>query len=344
VDEELLAALAPVVGVRRLAYAEPPVRLGGGFYTENHAFQLAEVDWPWSAPLVVRIFPLHAPPDLAPREATVQTALVEQGYPAARVLWFHDDARLSGRQYLIMERLPGHPFLGDLGLTAIAGSAWRLLTRLPSVTASLHARLHRVDPTPVVARLSGTPAGLDRWFSHLEARVAEGADGLHEGLGWLIDHRPPPPAQPSLCHGDLWGANILVDGREVTGVLDWTLATVADPALDIGFTTMSLELAPIDASPRVQRAVASLGRGMARRYRRAYEHENPVDLSDRPYYEALRCAIEFAEVIAYRRAISEGDPGDRRRPTWDSIPDQMIEYFRARTGVSLALLPAGPAG
>jgi aminoglycoside phosphotransferase (APT) family kinase protein len=42
--------------------------------------------------------------------------------------------------------------------------------------------------------------------------------------------------EPVVTHGDLWWANFLVDesGSRLTGVLDWELASIADPARDFG--------------------------------------------------------------------------------------------------------------
>lgn len=45
-----------------------------------------------------------------------------------------------------------------------------------------------------------------------------------------------PPAAPKLltfCHNDLGAEHLLVDGTAVTGVIDWTDAAVADPAVDL---------------------------------------------------------------------------------------------------------------
>jgi aminoglycoside phosphotransferase (APT) family kinase protein len=42
--------------------------------------------------------------------------------------------------------------------------------------------------------------------------------------------------EPHVTHGDLWWENVLVDesGSRITGVLDWELAAIADPARDFG--------------------------------------------------------------------------------------------------------------
>ena len=84
-------------------------------------------------------------------------------------------------------------------------------------------------------------------------------DGLAGGLEWLVERRPKEASRRSICHGDLWAGNILADGDRLTGVIDYTVATIAEPALEVGFTAMGLSLAPIDAPDR------SKGRGPHRR-------------------------------------------------------------------------------
>ena len=74
VAEELVVALRGHLGTEGLAYASVPKRLGGGFFTENYAFRLAGAPPDWDGPLVVRLFPNSAPPELASHEAAVQSA------------------------------------------------------------------------------------------------------------------------------------------------------------------------------------------------------------------------------------------------------------------------------
>jgi aminoglycoside phosphotransferase (APT) family kinase protein len=326
-----------------VTYNGAPVLLSGGFFTENYAFQLAGAPTRWSGPLVVRLFPAVAPPDLARREAAVQRFLAQAGYPAPDVLLFDDNARLMDRRFFVMQRLPGRAMLGGLGPRELAMSGWQMFGRIPKVTASLQARLHRIDPGPLEAELGDMPAGIERWFAVLEQQIARGYEGLSSGLQWLVDHRPPESGGRALNHGDLWAGNILAVGRDVTGVIDYTVATIADPALDVGFTTMGLCLAPIDAPPAIQRAAAWLGERISARYLRAYRSESDADLSNQPYYEALRCATELSQVVEYRLAAAQGEAADIPLPTWDSIADTMVEYFRARTGVTLELPPRGNA-
>ena len=76
-----------------------------------------------------------------------------------------------------------------------------------------------------------------------------------------------------LCHGDSWGGNLLVDDGEVTGLIDWTVATVAEPALDIAFSTTALSLAPVPMPRSIQRVAQRVGRRLAVAYRSVYEFE-----------------------------------------------------------------------
>ena len=179
---------------------------------------------------------------------------------------------------------------------------------------------------------------MERWFERLAA-----FEGLADGLDWLVSRRPPDVARSVVCHGDLHPGNILTDGNRLTGVLDYTVVTIAEPALDVGYTAMGFDLTPIDAPRPIQRLAARFGQGISRRYVAAYVAKSGSDVSNQRYYEALRCAGELSNVIAYRLARARGEEHDAPRPTWDAIGDQMVDYFRARTGVTLRLPPAvGP--
>jgi aminoglycoside phosphotransferase (APT) family kinase protein len=332
--DELLDVVRVETGCAGLEYARVPVRLSGGFFTENLAFSVAGAPAPWDGPLVVRLFPSEAPDDLARREATVQRVLAAHGYPAPAVVWFDDTARISDRRCFVMRRLPGQPMVGGIKPRDLLTSGRTILRRLVETTASAQAWLHRIDAQLLVEQLGDVPVGVERWFEHLAQfeRLAEGRD-------WLVAHRPRETARPVICHGDLHPGNMLVEGDLLTGVLDYTVTTIAEPALDVGYTAMSLHVAPIDAPAPVQRVAARIARRISDRYVAAYRRQSGADLTNQPYYEALRCASELTNVVSYRVSQATGTHQDAPRPTWDSVAPQMVEYFRERTGVTLVLPP-----
>jgi aminoglycoside phosphotransferase (APT) family kinase protein len=106
--------------------------------------------------------------------------------------------------------------------------------------------------------------------------------------GWLTASRPPTWS-PGLIHGDYHLANVMIsqNGPQVAAVVDWELATVGDPLVDLGqllatwceddgAATASTVLA-LPGFPRRAELVARYGAGSAR------------DLSSVGWYQALAC-------------------------------------------------------
>lgn len=79
-------------------------------------------------------------------------------------------------------------------------------------------RDYLVDPAPVRAAVDER---------HVPSRLA---DGLH---AYVVDRVDDCPGERALLHGDFGSANVLTDGRAVTGVLDWELAGYGDPLHDV---------------------------------------------------------------------------------------------------------------
>ncbi|HEY0194368.1 MAG TPA: phosphotransferase family protein, partial [Kofleriaceae bacterium] len=60
---------------------------------------------------------------------------------------------------------------------------------------------------------------------------------LTESAAWLAAHLPAEVA-PALIHNDFKFDNVIFDASlaHITGVLDWEMATVGDPLMDLGTT------------------------------------------------------------------------------------------------------------
>lgn len=339
VADELLARLRSALG-DDIEFSEPPVQLGGGFYTANYQFSVNGGPASWSRPMVLRLFPRHAPDRLDAWEAAVQSFAHDRGVPTPEVVLRDPGSTIDGRRWFVMARLPGSPAVGGISARDLVGGYRRLTRDLPRQTAEVHLALHRLDPTPLVSEF-GPLATIERWLA-LIADTPTGDDGAHpltQGVEWLERHAPEARGPLALCHGDSWGGNLLVESGEVTGLIDWTVATVAEPALEIAFLTTAFSLAPVPLPRPLQQAVQRIGRRVASTYRSAYESGSDADLTSVPYYEALRCLLELSGVVTYRTTLAQGLPYDGPRPTWDSIAAQMVDYFEQRTGVHLTLPP-----
>jgi aminoglycoside phosphotransferase (APT) family kinase protein len=340
-DDDVADAFLRVVRERLdladITYAEPPEMFTGGFFTENYAFALAGAPAEWSVPLVLRLFPREVRPEQVRREATVQRVLHGQGYPTPNVLLHEESQEPLGRAFLVMERVAAKSLMGGIALRELV-VVLKVLARLPALLADTLAQLHAVDPAPFVEAMGDVPSGFDRWENDLrdiEADVPE----LATGARWLLDHRPEPRGAPVVCHGDLWPGNILASKGEVRAVIDWSVVSVAEPALDLGFATMASDLTPVSKPGPLYSVVSRLGRRVSRQVVGRYVERTGADLTNLRYHQALRTLLELRGVVEYRHDDANGVAHDRPRPTWHLVGDQVVAYFRDHTGVELTLPP-----
>jgi aminoglycoside phosphotransferase (APT) family kinase protein len=104
------------------------------------------------------------------------------------------------------------------------------------------ASLHRVDPQLAGLGDIGRPVSLGQQLEgnlrrYQAARTADSPD-LGAVAAWLR-RRLPPAQAPALCHNDYKYDNLVLGAQSSSGVaavLDWELATLADPQLDLAWT------------------------------------------------------------------------------------------------------------
>ena len=136
-----------------------------------------------------------------------------------------------------------------------------MLWRAPRLLASAHARLHTLDPLPILRAVeqAGVPSSLtstDDVLVSLQARTqVHGLEGLLPGFAWLAAHRLPAVGQASILHGDFHPGNVLVANGSVAGVIDWPNAGLGEPAADVA-TTRVLHVAQRRRAVRVGTALA----------------------------------------------------------------------------------------
>jgi len=326
--------LRTTLGAPRLAFAERPVRVTGGFDTQIFAFRMSEPPPAFSGPLILRLLDTHHDPARALGEQATQNALADLGYPAPRVLLASADATALGAAFLIMDRLAGRP-LPKVSVRTMA-----------RVLAQLQARLHDVDAVAflrAVTRQGLEPRNLtfDAHLAQLAERAAAARlDGLKPGLEWLDRHRPPRPEPRAVCHGDFHPFNVLMEGDRVTGVLDWPHAIVADPAFDVATTLVILELVPMDISglARPLRWLANAARPLlVGSYLRHYRRRRPLEEAKLGYYEAAACMKALVRAGQLRAAPAGKSAASALFES--AYTDGALRRFRARTGIT-PVLPA----
>lgn len=227
--------------------ADPPVvdhlsnTSGGGRSRENWAFDLA-----WAhrrEALMLRRDPVGG---LVETDRSVEFALLRAlevtpvPSPAAR--WLDADGTWFGRPTLVMERLPGrseyHVLNGELPLA----TRLQLATALCRMLAQLHAVDWRASNLAEVVPDPGEQAAaaeLDRWESVLRRDQAEAYPEIDLAVRWMRERAPVAPERV-LVHGDYKPGNVLLDGAQITALLDWELAHIGDPMEDLGWVTQPL--------------------------------------------------------------------------------------------------------
>ncbi len=299
----------------------------GGFVTDVYAFELEDAPPEWSGPLVLRVFPSYATPLDVKREALAQQVVSAQGVPAPGVVVCADD-------YIVMERLVGRPQM-VIEFPAILLQAPRLVT-LPRRHAAALDLVHSLDAAPlldafVAAGIDGTPNG---WLDRAEHVIDLTAlDGLRPALDWLRANAPAP-SRVSICHGDLFGANILEVRGRITGVIDWNLVTVADPAFDVGGQLAAYEMSATPG-PRIMALFSmAFGRVLSWGLRTSYRRYRRLDRATVVYYSVMRAFTEMTFKLGMQ-AEMERTGETIRLPTWN--PAQCARYIRRRTGVEVVL-------
>jgi aminoglycoside phosphotransferase (APT) family kinase protein len=312
-----------------VSFRRPPIAMGGGKFSSVYAFEVTPSPEGWAGSFVIR---LVSSPEQVRLEAGLHRAAQAEGLRAPRLLLWEAAAPSLGTGYLIMERVPGRSYLRGVEPRRFVLDLPKLLASWPRQVPRILNALARVDVDAAVAVLDrdGVPDDLSRPGRHLRAVsvTLAGEPTLAGTVGWLHDNAPSPPSRLALVHGDLWPGNVFIDRREIR-LIDWTRGGIDDPALDVGFAKVGFALMPEPFPPPapIRQLGEAIGRSIARRL--AVHCEPLVGGADRvQYYEALRCAVELADVVTGRAAGT--------RPGWDHGVPALIRHLENITKQSIA--------
>lgn len=187
--------------------------------------------------------------------------------------------------------------------------------------------------------IDGSQLSAHRHIESVAARLeAFGDRRTDEALTWMKENEPVPVDSPSIIHGDLWPANVLMQRGHLTGLVDWTMGGIGDPALDLGFACAGLALMPAPLPPPspIRQGIHAAGMNLARRIREQYLQRVQIEPERIKFYEALRCLLELSTVLSYRHR-SHSDGAGSRRPPWDKGVNALVGHFMNVTGVPIAI-------
>jgi aminoglycoside phosphotransferase (APT) family kinase protein len=201
------------------------------------------------------------------REARVLSALTRTDVPHPRLIAACDDTEILGAIFYLMEAVDG--FCAPEGLPALHSGSADIRRRMGLALMEGAAALGALDYRAVGLGDFGKPDGFlerqtARWRSQLE-RYAElpgwpgpgSIPGVTKVERWLEENVPLSSYRPGIIHGDYHIANVLFrpHGPEVAAIIDWELATIGDPLLDVGWM-LSLWPDPDGSMPDPEIAVS----------------------------------------------------------------------------------------
>jgi aminoglycoside phosphotransferase (APT) family kinase protein len=173
------------------------------------------------------------------REYMVLKAVHPFFYAAPEVFHLCEDPAIIGAVFFVMERRRGIVMRDRIPPELAAFPDYP--ARVSRGFVDCLVELHRVDIEKHGLVSLGKPAGfLERqvrgWFERWNRAKTEDIPQMERLIQWLTDHLPVSPA-PTLVHNDFKLDNLMLDAQDpgrVEAVLDWEMATVGDPLVDLG--------------------------------------------------------------------------------------------------------------
>jgi len=155
-------------------------------------------------------------------------ALNARGLPVPAIPALSAEPVVDGRPFVLMEVVDGE----RIEVAGPREDPLEIATSVVAVLKQLHALpigatgIGEEEPMPLEGEMV-------RW-AMLMGRAAPDLTGRATELGGLLAERRPVPREPTLVHGDYHLGNLLFKGHQVAAVLDWEIAELGQPLLDLG--------------------------------------------------------------------------------------------------------------
>lgn len=272
------------------------------------------------------------------REAQVLAALEATDVPHPRLIAACPTTDVIGAAFYLMDPVDGfnpslglpEPCLGDLAWQRALGESM-----IDGIVA-----LAEVDPARVAFHEPDKAAGwlerqVPRWRAQLDSyRQLDGYDETAlpsvDAIGTWLSVHPPDSWTPGLIHGDFHLANVLAraHGAPLAAIVDWELAAIGDPLLDLGHL---LATWPNPGSSPASTPISAPGLPTRGQLIERYAAGSKRDLGNIAWYRALACyrlAILLEGTYARSRAgKAPTDVGERLHEIAVALIDQAHEVI-----------------
>jgi aminoglycoside phosphotransferase (APT) family kinase protein len=168
------------------------------------------------------------------REYLIQSRL-QSVYPLVpKMIALCDDQSVMGSDFYVMERVEGEIFRRDIpeaitatDISVMADSLINGLVQLHAVDSSILKELNK-GAGYVHRQVEG-------WSKRYRNALTDDVPAAEKLMAWLAANQPDD-VDSCIIHGDWRIDNVVFDlaNARIAGVLDWELATVGDPLMDLG--------------------------------------------------------------------------------------------------------------
>lgn len=178
------------------------------------------------------------------REQTLLAALASTSLPSPRPIACNPEGTPLDVPWILLEYLPGSTRTTPPRSSTAWSAMAQTLRAVHAVPPAVFAEVGLPSQERLLQDLLAQPTGRTLDQDLQEAVVRE---TVHR---WSQENRPP---SGHLLHGDFWPGNLLWQGDELVGILDWEDALVGDVGLDVAITRLDALLA---FGPGSARAIA----------------------------------------------------------------------------------------
>jgi aminoglycoside phosphotransferase (APT) family kinase protein len=186
------------------------------------------------------------------REFKVLSRLHAAYRQAPHALLHCDDLEVIGAPFYLMERVRGVILRHQRAPEGVDLNPGRMRALSEAAVDGL-VDLHAVEYREVGLEDLGHPEGyvqrqVEGWTERWTKSRTDDVPDLDRAAAWLAGHLPPGSETPALIHNDYKYDNLVLHPQDldrVVAVLDWEMATVGDPLMDLG-TSLGYWMDPDD--------------------------------------------------------------------------------------------------
>ncbi len=246
---------------------------------------------------------ISGPADVV-RQGRIMAALHDAGLPAPAIPILAAEPVVDGRPFVLMEAVEGTR-IEKAGVEQrpldISSSAVQVLKQLQALP---------LDRTGIGDEEAMSLRGEMMRWAWLMQRAPEELTTRAGVLGGLLAQQVPDERQPTLVHGDYHYGNMLFRGPEVVAVLDWEIAEIGQPLLDLGCLCIVSVRRQYQGAPNPGGAIDVAVDDLYRMY--------GADAGEMRWYLALSL-YKYASIFGYNLMLHRR--GKRPDPMYEGLTD-----------------------